>query len=437
VAALTLAALVVATAWSGVTKTERVSVRSNGDEVNIDNDFAAISGNGRFVAFESVGKFVAPDVPNADADVFVHDRKTGKTRRVSVKSNGDEVNADSEEASISANGRLVAFASEGALVGSDTNGTIDVYVHDRKTGKTRRMSVKSNGDQVSADSENPAISADGTVVAFDSDGAFTTGDTNGAIDVWEHGLGSGKTKRVSLRANGTEPTEDSTLSQDTSPNRATRVSADGRFVAFQSADGQMTGQPDYGPTPLFDSDVFVRDMKKRKTRRVSLKSNGTEADPNAQVASLNPAISADGRFVAFQSAGALVGADSNGIDDIYVNDRKTGKTSRVSVRSNGDQGAGASRLADLSANGRWLVFESEADLVGSDGNGFRDVYLRDRQTAKTRRISLRSNGDPVDANHQLAAISSNGRVAAFSSLGAFTGGDSGNDFDVFVRGPLH
>jgi Tol biopolymer transport system component len=92
--------------------------------------------------------------------------------------------------------------------------------------------------------------------------------------------------------------------------------------------------------------------------------------------------------------------------------------------------------APLSANGRFIAFESNADLVGSDGNAYRDVYLRDRKTGKTKRISVKSNGGAVDANHQEPAISGDGRFVAFASLGAFTGGDSGNDFDVFMRGPL-
>jgi Tol biopolymer transport system component len=417
-------------AWAITAKTKRVSLKSNGDEVNADNDNPATSADGRFVAFESVGKFTGADA-GTDADVFVNDRRTGKTKRMSVKSNGKEVNSadGSEDASISADGRFVAFASDAALTNGDTNGMLDVFVHDRETGRTARVSVTSGEKQVLADTEDPAISANGRYVAFDSDGQFSGGDGNGMVDVYERDRKTGKTKRISVDSNG-----QGVLADSASP----AVSADGRFVAFES-DGQLTAQTDYGPSPLLDSDVFVRDTKARTTTRMSLKSNGSEASTAAQIASRDPAISANGRFVTFRSVGGFVPGDSNGLEDVYVHDRRTGKTQLVSVTSSGTPGnapSGIAAPAPLSATGRFIAFESNADLVGSDGNGYRDVYLRDRRIGQTKRISVKSNGGAVDANHQEPAISGDGRFVAFASLGAFTGGDTGNDFDVFMRGPL-
>ena len=140
------------------TTTKRITVRSNGSEVNADNDFGAVSGNGRFVTFESVGKFTKGDSP-ASEDVFRHDRKTGKTRRVSLKSNGKQVpGGDANDSSISKDGRFVAFHAAGAFVPGDNNGTDDVYVKDMKTGKVRRASVRSDGSELPYDSLHPAIS---------------------------------------------------------------------------------------------------------------------------------------------------------------------------------------------------------------------------------------------------------------------------------------
>ena len=150
--ALVAALVGVAQSANPKPKTIRVSVKSNGKEANsAESEYPSLSANGRFVSFESPGHFTKGD-DGADDDVFVHDRKTGKTTRVSLKSNGSEASGDSEQSSISANGRYVAFHSDAILVSSDTNGFEDIYVHDRKTGKTVRASLKSNGDQVFADS---------------------------------------------------------------------------------------------------------------------------------------------------------------------------------------------------------------------------------------------------------------------------------------------
>jgi TolB protein len=420
--------------------TKRISLKSSGNEVNADSDAPALSASGRFVAFESVGQFVPGDT-GTDADIFVRDTGSHKTTRVSVKSDGGEANGDSEQASVSADGRLVAFTSEAALVAGDTNGVEDVYVRDRKAGKTKRVSVTPSGQQVFADSSNPSISADGRFVAFQSDAAVVGTDTNGVSDVYVRDMNAHTTLRVSLRSNGTQPTQPSTLSDGGTVNRASRISSDGRFVTFESNDGHMTGRTDCCNPPLFDSDVFVRDLQNNKTARVSLKSNGGEADQLNQVASGNPSISGDGRFVAFQSVGAFVGGDANGQADIYVRDRNTGNTLLVSVKSNGSQGSGpvssASTLPSISASGRFVCFESYAALVGSDANPARDVYVRDRTAGTTKRASVKSNGQGVSGyEHQLSAISGDGRFVAFISFGHFTAGDAGTDFDVFERGPL-
>jgi hypothetical protein len=430
VALLTLAAFASSPAWA--VKTKRVSVKSNGNEVNVDNDFPAISANGRFVAFESPGKFTKGD-DDSDSDVFVHDRKTGKTRRVSVKSNGHEApDASSADAQISANGRFVAFTSDGNLGGGDHNNMLDVYLRDRQTGKTKRMSIKSSGGGVPYDSYNPAISANGRYVAFQTIGALVNSDTNNVVDVYIHDRKTGNTKRVSIRSNGTEPTQNST-----NPT----VSGDGRFVGFQSWDGQMTADSDY--QFMVDFDVFVRDMKNHTTTRMSLKSNGDEADPTGNQSNFDPTISTNGRFITFSADqfGAFVPSDNNNVTDVYIHDRTTGKTQIVSVTSNeqpGNNSSGADAPAGISADGRFVAFEAYAQLVGNDNNDpFRDIYVRDRKMGKTRLVSVNSKGDQVlGYNHQLPALSEDGRWVAWSSMGKFTGGDAGSDFDAFERGPL-
>jgi len=288
----------------------------------------------------------------------------GTTTRVSVDSDGLEVDGASFRPAVSADGRYVAFASSATnLVPGDTNGRDDVFVHDRQTRQTTRVSVASNGTQASADSGLPAISADGRYVAFASVATtLVPGDTNGVGDIFVHDRQTRQTTRVSLRSNGAQ-------ANGSSGNPS--LSANGRFVAFSSyATNLVSGDTNS------QVDVFVHDRQTRRTTRISLRSNGTQANRY----SYNPALSADSRFVAFTSAATnLVPGDTNGDQDIFVHDRQTRQTTRVSVRSNGAQANGQSDAPALSADGRYIGFTSEAtNLVSQDTNGYRDIFLRDR-----------------------------------------------------------
>ncbi len=420
------------------TTTKRVSVRSNGSEANSDNDFGAVSGNGRYVTFEATGRFTKGDSPGSE-DVFRHDRRTGKTRRASLKSNGKQVpGGGANDSSISGGGRYVAFHAEGAFVPGDGNGKDDIYVKDMKTGKVRRASVRSDGSELPYDSLHPAISANGRFVAFDSDGPFVGGDTNGISDVFRHDMKTGKTIRVDIRSDGTQSTMDI---YGFGASEEPSISADGNLIAYESTDSPMTPQGDYG---LFgDADVYARNVKQGTTVRVSLKADGTEAEPTNNQTNKFPAVSGNGRFVAFSAdyAGALVPGDTNNRYDVYVKNLATGGVSRVSLKSNGEESpdnSGVDAPAAISANGQRIAFEAYGRLVPSDtSNVYRDVYIRDRRSKRTIRASITTKHRQVDGySHQLPALSADGRWIAFSSQGRFTRGDSGVDFDVFERGPV-
>jgi Tol biopolymer transport system component len=432
-----LASLAVGKPHKLKTTTKRVSVRSNSKEVNSDSDRGAVSGNGRFVTFESVGKFTKGD-DGFDDDVFIHDRTTGSTRRVSVRANGKEfAGASADDSSVSDDGRYVAFVSDRAMVAADANGTEDVYVKDLKTGKLTRASVTSAGSELVYDSSQPAISGNGRYVVFDSEGPFVGADTNGLSDVFRRDLKTGQTVRVSIRSNGSQTADDGFgfgASTDAS------ISADGNVVAFESTDDQLTADPDYDNKG--DSDVFVRNLSQGTTVRASLKADGSEADPLGNQSNSLPVISGNGRFVAFTADiyGKFVAEDSNNAFDVYLKDLQNGAVGRLSVRSDGQEvpfASGQDAPAAISANGRYVAFESYGPLVASDTNPSRDVYLRDRVKTTTRRVSITTRGKQVTgSNHQLPAISADGHWVAFSSLGKFSAGDSGTDFDVFERGPL-
>ena len=407
-------------AEAGGVTTRRVSVASNGDEADGPSSTAAVSADGRFVAFQSYATNLVPNDTNGTYDIFVHDRKTGRTRRISVSSSGAQGAAPSYYPSISADGRFVAFQSYATtLVPGDTNGFADIFVHDRKTGTTRRVSLRSNGNEATDESNTPKISADGRFVAFQSYAPnLVSGDTNDHPDVFVRDRATGRTTRVSVSSAGR---------QGNGESGHLSISADGRLVAFESGSSNLVG---FDMNAAYD--VFVHDRQTGKTRRVSVSSAGTEGDGG----SYWPALSDDGRFVAFYAdAPNLVKGDTNSFPDVFVHDLVTGKTSRVSVRSSGTQANEGSYDPWISGNGRFVGFSAEAsNLVGGDTNNASDVFVRDRATSKTRRESVDSAGVESNGDSFGPIISADGRFIVFESYGSNLVPDDNIFSDVFVRG---
>jgi Tol biopolymer transport system component len=422
--AIATGSLLSAPALATAAKTRRVSVSSTGAEANGSSNSPFVSVDGRFVAFNSTASNLVGGDANGLSDVFVRDRQTGKTRRVSVSSAGTEGDAGSYGGLVSADGRFVAFWSDASnLVGADSNGVADIFIRDRQAGTTRRISVSSAGVESDGVSYPESISADGRFVAFESDAAnLVGGDANDATDVFVRDRQNGTTKRVSVSSTGAEGDGDS---------YSASISTDGRFVAFTSSAANLIGSDTNAVT-----DVFVRDRQNGTTKRVSVSSAGTEGNEDSHSAS----ISSDGRFVAFGSgASSLVGNDTNAVQDVFVRDRRNGTTRRVSVSSAGLEGNANSTSPSISANGRFVGFYSYATtLVGADTNGLVDVFVRDRGAGTTRRASVSSAGVEGDANSFGPSISADGRFVAFySAASTLVGGDNSGFMDVFVRGPLH
>src|SRR5260221_5843339 len=207
--------------------TELVSIATGGAQGNSHSTAESISGDGRYVAFESVASNLVPGDTNGFFDVFVRDRQAGTTERVSVSTDGSQGDGDSLACSISSDGRYVAFFSRATtLIPADTNAVGDVFVHDRRTGMTERVSVASDGSQGNEVSGNNLISGDGRYVVFDSSASnLVDGDTNGTLDNFVRDLRSGTTELVSIAPDGT-------VGNGFSYSPA--ISADGRFVIFFS-----------------------------------------------------------------------------------------------------------------------------------------------------------------------------------------------------------
>ena len=345
-------------------QTSRVSVASDGTQGNQYSGHPAVSADGRYVAFMSMADNLVPGDTNGKRDVFVHDRQTGQTSLVSVASDGTQGNNNSSTSSISADGRYVVFDSyANNLVPGDTNGGPDIFVHDRQTGQTNRVSVASDGTQANSGSGVASMSADGRYVAFAS-GAnnLVSGDTNNLGDSFVHDRQTGQTSRVSVASNGAQGNDHAL---------GPHISADGRYVAFFSwATNLVPGDTNnYG-------DVFVHDRQTKQTSRVSVTSSGIQGNSG----SYWPFISADGRYVAFDSAANnLVPGDTNNIQDMFVHDRQTWQIIRVSVASDGTEANDLSYTPSISADGRYITFASEAsNLVPGDTNNTADVFAHDR-----------------------------------------------------------
>ena len=409
----------LAYAAPAVLGTERVSVDSSGVQGNGQSTVPAVSADGRFVAFMSYASNLVASDTNDQRDIFVRDRQTGATTRVSVSSTGEQGNGGSDSPAISADGRFVAFTSYASnLVASDTNDYNDVFLHDRQTGMTTRVSVDSAGAEGSGDSCFPDISPDGQFVTFESRADnLATSDKDTIGDVFVHHVQSGTTTLVSVDSSGAKGDSDSS-----SPE----ISADGRFVTFYSNATNLVASDTNR-----ELDVFVHDRQTGMTTRVSVDSSGAQGDN----LSCGSAISADGRFVAFGSlATNLVASDTNVAWDVFVHDRQTGTTTLVSVDSSGVQGNDGSEYPSLSSDGRFVAFTSGAtNLVASDTNGAGDVFMHDRQTGSTTRVSVGLAGVQADLQSEGAAISADDRFVTFySNATNLVASDTNGEGDVFV-----
>lgn len=346
---------------------------------------------------------------------------SGATARVSVSSTGTQANGASYGdfgTTVSANGRFVAFESVASnLVRGDTNGLFDVFVRDQRTGTTRRVSVGRHGTEPNGSSYGPAICANGRFVVFDSDATnLVNGDTNGMTDLFVWDRWRGTTRRVSVGRHG---------AQADGFSYGPSISANGRLVAFRSDASNLVRGDTNG---LFD--VFVRDRWRRTTRGVSVGSHYFDG------AFSPPAISANGRFIAFDSDRSDVPGDANAALDVFVRDRWTGTTRLVSVGNDGLAFDYDSYAPAISANGRFVAFRSDAaNLSGAIEPGLQvDILLRDRWTGVTTPISIGTDGTEPHGRGGGPSMSGNGRFVAWSSDATdLMPGDAKGSEGVFLR----
>jgi Tol biopolymer transport system component len=325
------------------------------------------------------GRFVAYVASSSTTNsIYCWDAQAGTSSLVSVSTdNSTPANGVSDSPVISANGQFVVFTSTGTnLVNNSLAGSCHVYVRDLQAGVTQILDTDTNGVGVGVEATTvPAVSADGSLVAFDS--ANLLPDNRHLVhDVFTRNVPSAVTTLISA-ANLALPSQ---TPDGISGFTTFSVSSNGQFVAFYSdADNLVAGD-----TNGF-RDVFVRDLVAGTNYLVSVNTNGTAGD----CLSTDPAISGDGRYVAFtSSADNLVAGDTNNAQDVFVRDLLAGTTTLVSVSTDGiDPGNSDSYSPVISANGRYVLFRSKASNLAAGSFTFTlgtdNLFFRDLQAGTT------------------------------------------------------
>ena len=363
--------------------------------------------------------------PAGSAHAATHD-----TTLVSRASSGAKANGSSVDAAMSGDGRYVAFWSSATnLSPDDGDPGHDLYRRDRAKDTTVLISRATGADGAKGQGSGyggPAISADGHAIAFMSDAPnLTKDDPDGLHDVFVRDVDAGETTLVS-RASGSAG-----VKSDQHSSLQVAISADGRFVAFVTAASNLAAEQ---PTV---AQVYVRDRQTETTALVS-RASGPGGAPSSAPA-LVPAISADGRAVAFTTRAKLSPDDHDTRSDVYLRDLAGGTTTLVS-RASGKTGVDAGGMsgdAALSADGRYVTFSSTAaNLSPADTDTTPDVYVRDRATSTTTLVSRATGaaGAAGDESAYAPSISGDGRRIAFNSDATnLSAADVNAVPDIFVR----
>ena len=419
--------------------TARVSVGGTSAspiEADASSDGLSLSADGRYVAFASYATNLVTGDTNLVQDIFLMDRKTHTVTRVSEGGTATAIvegDGDSSAPAISSDGRYVAFTSAATnIVADDTNNRDDIFVMDRQTHTLTRVSEGGTSAapiEGNRSSGNASITADGRYVAFDSTANnLVDDDTNGQTDIFVMDRQTHTLTRVSEGGTSAAPIEGDNDSGVPS------ISADGRYVAFSSYATNLVA----GDTNLVQ-DILLMDRQTHTLTRVS--EGGTSAAPiQGNSYSDVPKISANGMHVVFfSSASNLVVGDTNSSNDIFVMDLATHTLTRVSeggTSASPIEAIGASDFPTISSDGRYVAFTSDAaNLIAGDTNANQDIFIADRSNHTLKRMNFGGTSDtPVESDNysHSATISGDGATIGYASGATnLVAGDTGFQ-DIFV-----
>jgi len=431
--------VISSTASSTEMITVRVSVSTDNKQA-LDTDtenFLArpdISDAGRWVVFESVGYTLVENDTNGKSDIFLRDRELQTTVRISQGMNGEEANGDSFSPRITGDGRYIVFSSDASnLVEGDVKNAEDVFVYDTTNKQTEMISIAENGEYFNRSSMFPDISADGRYIIFQT--LATNWGNNDSNNSWDALLYDRETKKIintNVSSEGAQGHSDAT-----SP----RISADGLFVCFTSLAFNLV----VGDTNEYD--IFLYDVLNEETSRVSVASDGSQTTGfvdsegiEVKGDSHSCSLSADGRYIAFQSpANNLVQDDFNEMNDVFVHDSVLQTTERVSLSSTNEEGNGHTGVSSISSNGRFIAFQSGSTNFGDNNKQNKNQFIKDRELGDLKLVNYATDGTTRisdDSFYMKSNISGNGQHIAFqSSQSNLTLGDTNETWDTFVNGP--
>jgi len=364
---------------------------------------SSVSADGRYVAFNSEATDLVPGDTNVFSDIFRKDLRTHEIVRCSTNAAGGEThNGPAMWPSISADGRYVAFLSAANdIVGASTLNRYHIYRKDLVTGATVRLSNGIGGAEADNISYEASISADGRFVAFVSAATnLVPADTNGVTDIFRTDADTMATVRCSTTSAGGEAHGGNSLTPS--------ISGSGRYVAFQSVSTDIF--PGVTPTR---SHVYRKDLNTQLLDLCSSSEAGTEANNDSE----RPSISGDGRFVAYDGpATNLVPNDTNGVWDVFRKDLLTKQVVRCSTTALEGQADINSGYPSISASGRFVAFMSLANnLVPGDTNWVIDIYRKDLLTSQIVRCSITATGTEPNNASYYPAISADGKYVVFQS----------------------
>jgi hypothetical protein len=412
-------AVMSSTVFSNEMITVRVSVSTDNNQP-IDTDTEnyearpAISDDGRFVVYESTAYNLVENDTNNKSDIFLRDRELQTTVRISNGINGEQANGDSATPQMTGNGRFIVFGSTATnLIANDGNNFKDIFIYDTVNKTTERITQTKDGVGYNDHSGVANISDDGRYIVFPSLASNWVGE-----DLY-NGL------NVLLHDRETK----STITTNPTGGGRPNISADGQFICFSGWSASIVPDDTNGQT-----DIFLYDVTTQLISRVNVASDGTQANGYSSLCSL----SADGRYVAFQSDGTtLVSNDTNVSTDIFVHDAVLQNTERVSLSATGGESDSHNNYPSLAKDGIHIVFQSYSTNFATTKQGM-SLFTKNRLTGDIRLVSIATDGtnrESIDAGYMHPAISGDGQHVAFQSGQTNLVQDDTNDtFDTFVHG---